>query len=329
MNSPIFIVGMNGSGTTLMMELLNRHPAIYGYPHETIVLPVLLKEAQRGKFTKLSGIEREQWVKRRFFSSPALSKVLSDDLWEEIRKDENVNLSTPHCAFDAIMRILAERENKTVWSEKTPMHVKHIRLLSAHFPNARFIHMVRDPRACAASFNRRWGFHPLRTVLRWRECIRSARNAAQCIGEEYYLEVKYEDLLDKPEVLLAEIQQFLNLSVFNLNKMQSKKRQLSWFHDGEIKLQETNFQRYFAPRLMDRMLSIGGEEMVSLGYSNGSIIRSTTPSNYLRLTWLAHDFLIRGIASFKNEVLNSEDRRGWKVRYQNIVVAIKARLAER
>lgn len=36
---PIFVVGMNGSGTTMLAESLGRHPEIYSMPQESKVLP--------------------------------------------------------------------------------------------------------------------------------------------------------------------------------------------------------------------------------------------------------------------------------------------------
>ena len=328
MHSPVFIVGMNGSGTTLMLELLNRHPSVYGYPHETIVLPALLQDARRAKLHESALEERKQWVRKHFLASPALAKELTDSVWTALEKDSNIDVSSPQGAFAGLMSVLAARDGKVIWCEKTPMHVKHIKLLAEYFPGARFIHMVRDPRACAASFNRRWGFHPLRSVLRWKECIYSARSAASIVGEKAYMEVRYEDLLAKPQNLLGKVQTFLALQVQDLNKMRSEGRQLNWFADGEIKPQDTDYEAYFDHKLLERMYKIAGTEMASLGYLDETPMECVNPSRYQRLTWLTYDMVNRGLASVRTELFNPNDRRGWKVRLQTVLAAVKARLVD-
>src|SRR3546814_13156739 len=49
---PVFIVGMNGSGTTMLHDCLNNHPAFYGFPIETKILPVYLE--RRAKYGDLA-----------------------------------------------------------------------------------------------------------------------------------------------------------------------------------------------------------------------------------------------------------------------------------
>ena len=38
---PVFIVGMNGSGTTMLADSLGKHPDLYMFPNEAKVLPFL------------------------------------------------------------------------------------------------------------------------------------------------------------------------------------------------------------------------------------------------------------------------------------------------
>jgi hypothetical protein len=48
-HKPVFIVGMNGSGTTMMLDHLGRHPELFGFKTETYILPhYLLVEAKYG-----------------------------------------------------------------------------------------------------------------------------------------------------------------------------------------------------------------------------------------------------------------------------------------
>lgn len=36
---PVFVTGMNGSGTTLVLRILDRHPNLYAFPGETKIMP--------------------------------------------------------------------------------------------------------------------------------------------------------------------------------------------------------------------------------------------------------------------------------------------------
>ena len=41
-SAPVFVVGMNGSGTTMLLDSLGRHPALYAFPKETRLIPYLM-----------------------------------------------------------------------------------------------------------------------------------------------------------------------------------------------------------------------------------------------------------------------------------------------
>lgn len=47
MPRPVFCVGMNGSGTTMLRDSLERHPYIYGYPRETKIIPSLIESQSK------------------------------------------------------------------------------------------------------------------------------------------------------------------------------------------------------------------------------------------------------------------------------------------
>ena len=45
-STPIFIVGVNGSGTTMLLDALNNHSEVYGFPRETRELPDFLNRQE-------------------------------------------------------------------------------------------------------------------------------------------------------------------------------------------------------------------------------------------------------------------------------------------
>ena len=44
---PVFVVGMNGSGTTMLLDNLGRHPQLYAFPMETRLIPHLVATCHR------------------------------------------------------------------------------------------------------------------------------------------------------------------------------------------------------------------------------------------------------------------------------------------
>jgi hypothetical protein len=102
----------------------------------------------------------------------------------------------------ALSRIAERGNGSTVVLEKTPAHVRHAALIVKLFPEARFIHLVRDPRAVVASLceaGRSWGrtgasADPVVSAHRWVSDVSAGRNIASFTNHYYAL--KYEDLLD-------------------------------------------------------------------------------------------------------------------------------------
>jgi hypothetical protein len=95
-------------------------------------------------------------------------------------------------------------------SERTPLHVYHLGLISAIYPDARFVHIIRDGRDVARSLlAREWGPTTIAAAAEeWRSSVLAARQARPAQG---YLEVRYEELLTDPESNVPEIYRHLGL----------------------------------------------------------------------------------------------------------------------
>lgn len=206
--SPVFVVGMNGSGTTMLLDNLGRHPDLYAFPRETRILPFLIERAQAlGDLT-----DDEQFL-------AYWELVLKQGVFELANGGEPLPFpddwrDTPRSAagvLDRVFSILAEREGKQRWSEKTPHYVQHIEKLADIFPDAKFVHMIRDGRDSAASFHRRWRRKPELTIYRWKKVIEEGRRQARSLDDSRYMEVHYEFLTTDTEAWLRKICEFLDL----------------------------------------------------------------------------------------------------------------------
>jgi hypothetical protein len=117
-------------------------------------------------------------------------------------------------AIATVYAVYAGERGKPRWGDKTPMYMQNLRLLERLFPDALFVHLIRDGRDAALSFlamprgivTETW-MHP-RTpaefACQWRTEVAAARRLGRRVGRRY-LEVRYEELVDDVEGVLRRI----------------------------------------------------------------------------------------------------------------------------
>lgn len=107
--------------------------------------------------------------------------------------------------------IYAARFGKRRWGDKTPAYVRSMKLISSILPEARFIHLIRDGRDVMLSGNGLWfgSRSAEEAAASWVRTMQEARRQAQDLP--YYMEVRYEDLVRRPQECLMKICTFLSL----------------------------------------------------------------------------------------------------------------------
>jgi hypothetical protein len=100
----------------------------------------------------------------------------------------------------------------TAWVEKTPGHEHRLGQILAAYPQARFIHVVRDPRSVAAAIVRldRATEQPTDLVDVGLTIRRSFEVAERNRGERY-LVLRYEDLVGEPEAVMRRVAAFAGI----------------------------------------------------------------------------------------------------------------------
>lgn len=188
----VFIGGAGRSGTTLFRAMLGAHSGIHCGP-ELKLVPII------------SGL-REQWV-RTMGKDLQEAGVGTEVLDEAVRSFITALL---HGSAPEGMRV----------AEKTPHNLLHTALLGRLFPRARFLHVVRDGRAVAASLVRQrwvdpatgkpiWYCQDVEGASRyWVEVVSTIRHQAASVPGRY-LEVRYEELVQSPEDTMRRVLAFL------------------------------------------------------------------------------------------------------------------------
>jgi hypothetical protein len=115
-------------------------------------------------------------------------------------------------ALRTFYRVYAEMDGKCRWGDKTPAYSDLMALIRRFLPEARFIHLLRDGRDVALSHKGLW-FGPgsvAEAGAWWASKIKAAREQVSCLP--HYLEIRYEDLVSRPEPILREVCDFIELN---------------------------------------------------------------------------------------------------------------------
>ena len=116
-----------------------------------------------------------------------------------------------------VMEEVARKQGVDRWIDSTPTNIPHMLRISRDFREAQFIHIIRDARDVALSLDKRHWSRPLpwdknRSLLAaglyWEWIVRKGRKHGSALGPRY-MEVRYEDLVERPQPTLKEIGEFL------------------------------------------------------------------------------------------------------------------------
>lgn len=197
LESPFFIVGCGRSGTTLLRTMLNHHPEV-AIPLESIFIIDYLRAGSN-------------------VSVETMKHLLIDEgeLQEWNLKLGVTDLYGCRTAVDLITRLhelYIAQEGKRLWAQKTPRFVRYGELLKTAYPHAKFIHVIRDPRATVSSLIRSnvHNSNALYGSKRWLKDVRAGVQLKAHYPDDV-MEVRYEDLVIEPEATLKQVCAFLAL----------------------------------------------------------------------------------------------------------------------
>ena len=192
----------------MIRVIFDSHPDL-AIPGESHFIPPLLRD--RATYERDAGFDVERLVAYlvthdRFKVWRMPEPVLREALVREPIKDMP----------DAIRRAFAAhatRKGKSRYADKTPRYAVRMALIADAFPEAKFIHVIRDGRDVALSLLEvPWGVKGVgQGALYWKKRASTARRIGEMLGPERYIEYRHEDLLDDPEEVVRRICDFIEL----------------------------------------------------------------------------------------------------------------------
>lgn len=208
--APFFVIGCQRSGTTLLRLMLNSHSEI-AIPEEGTFWMPLLRRYGRHQGRGIGGIELETCL--RYVIKNRQFQLWQFDPEETVRKLKSYR----RCSLSQIVATFYEDYARSVkknnWGDKTPSFFRMVPLLAGLFPEAKFIHVVRDGRDVYLSWRK---LNPARknvavAAMEWRYKTMKAEMDLDRIGAKRTFQIRYEDLVRHPQSSLERACEFLRV----------------------------------------------------------------------------------------------------------------------
>ena len=237
---PIFLCGHPRSGTSLLRSLFDGHPQVVVYPFESFFFRGFLPQA-----AKLNADKRIEFAARyllQFFKLRPEMAAEFEQFPAEARKiqafaqiclavQQHVQdygyrhdgdlLAAVILAFGQVYQLIGPET--CYWLEKSIFNEFFAEQIFNWWPEARCIHVMRDPRDVFVSYHpRRKKVLPRKFALRWQKSAEQGWANQRKYGHGRYLIFKYEHLVQNPENALTELTSFLEIEYADTLKTPSE-----------------------------------------------------------------------------------------------------------
>jgi hypothetical protein len=264
---PTFITGHARSGTTWTLDLFDRHPDVCAIFESWLLTQT---HGITGVFTQ------PQW--NPAFYEGQLEKLGVEHATVQLLPYEEMTRELGDLAARWLMR--PARPEHRFLVEKSPLDVAAV---DALFPEARFVHVIRDGRDVAVSMDNaaeswepgmRRGVPLAERGRRWRGEVEELRSFGPSLGEERYLELRFEDLKADFRTHVRRLFDFAGVPSDDATlELVSRETQLSGYSDASRasgfrgKGRAGGWRERFRKRDAFAFDRAAGELLVELGYA--------------------------------------------------------------
>ena len=191
--------------------MLNSHPDIY-IPPEAWFFGELLFRFSNKKTLLIEDVKSARFIIK--------SNVMWPD-WNcsDEKLDEALDFKSPPTIRELIESVFfncSQLGDKKFWGEKSPRHSHLITQMQEVFPDAKFIHVIRDGSDSWISiYNRGWWDRSFPRICEyWSSCVKAAIKGKSFSAGQYF-EIRYEDLVSNPQATLEKVCIFLNIEYYS------------------------------------------------------------------------------------------------------------------
>jgi hypothetical protein len=213
---PVFLIGMPRSGTSLIRACLSKHSQIAIPPKGE--LHFFGSWFNNDKYGDISEPKNLETFAHKFFANsnfPHLG-ISSDNVLNRFKASSLSRTSF----FSSVMEEYAHKHKKARWGEKSTTHIEHLTTILQHYPNAKYVLIVRDPRDTYLSYKnynnwqqkkklpKKWRLKTKQWALTWHNNYLNALRIFLNNQDKFYL-YRHEFLIGNPETELKKLLNFL------------------------------------------------------------------------------------------------------------------------
>jgi hypothetical protein len=208
--APVFVLGCGRSGTKMLYHTLLSAGGFAVYHAESNAFNLIGLRfgslARRRNRQVLLG----HWLRSMLFQRSGLKR-------EEIESKILEDCRNAGDFLRILMEMIARKQGVERWAECTPLHLLYLPVIKKLIPDALIVHIIRDGRDVSVSLNRIGWIKPLRwdkarallaAALFWRWIVSKGRKYGRRMGGDY-IEIHFEDLVQRPRETLAQLSAFI------------------------------------------------------------------------------------------------------------------------
>jgi len=209
--APVFVLGCGRSGTKLLYHTLLSAGGFAVYHAESNAFNLIGLRFGNLARRENRRVLLDHWLRSNLFYRSGLRREeIEPKVLEECRNAGDF--------LRILMEAIAHKQGVERWAECTPLHLLYLPLIKKLLPDALIVHIIRDGRDVAVSLNRIGWIKPfswdrkrklLAPAIFWKWIVSKGRKYGRAMGGDY-LEVHYEDVVEKPRETLARIGTFID-----------------------------------------------------------------------------------------------------------------------
>ncbi len=224
--NPVFINGVHRSGTTLVRNLLDGHPNLVVLPSEgTFYTNIegklrLLPEAEWAFFLGTEWLRRlanpinqaPYWLLGRSNAggSPYILFARYVTAWWNAMPHKK-DTQWPHMAIILAYASCTGNLHAKLWVDKSPANERFLTRIWQEMPEAKIVHVIRDPAATILSRKKMEPKLNLRRALLDLKISYGVAAEQSELKDQRFLLLRYEELCNNPGLIIAELSTFLNV----------------------------------------------------------------------------------------------------------------------
>jgi hypothetical protein len=214
-NTPVFVVGSPRSGTSILTWCLGQHPNMFPVPESNWM----------GDFVANAAVVHQVGAARGHLSILSAMDISRDELLANFGRTINdlilshrLDLERTRAAIPSLPEFMRRSlpGAKMRWVDGTPEYSLHIYALKKLFPEAMFIHVLRDVRDVVRSMLNFYRLAGVQLVANeeeayryWLRTVKACVQAERAYGSNVVCRLPYNALIDHPEPAIRSMLDFV------------------------------------------------------------------------------------------------------------------------